>query len=637
MTLLTETITNHRNSTDIDLDPPMIAAFIPVNPGDVIWNCSVSPNDRYAAGFNNARSGDGPMLWVADLDSLNTIYNINIGTMVFDSEFLPSVTRVESLNAAVDDIGSVWTVDGDGSGRVVELLIDAPEVPQYRFTLDSGGGGDSYSLRYVRPFTMPDDTIRVLFVKGSATEEVHGWHLWDNAAETYAHDVVTWNPTCAFQDELGDIWICGVDYDLPQASTTDITTAHFKRLTNITGTSPYTSPIDFTGLPDIDDPFTDPIDRTALWGGIANGYFVGGWLEATVLQDSAATPMTGRCDYLLKLNLSDNTDKTFTNIGLTASPGLQWAMPSGSIPPDQAAIALTYSDIAERRFGLFSTTDHSITNSYALEDWEAENPEALSGSALDDDVAYVGQYLYTRQAFIAQSSGYDFFDSSSSLQQYGKLWIYYTGEEAPVDEDSDEGLTLRVWTYSLDGHDFYVLRLGPSETLVYDLTTQQWSSWKSPSRNNWRAHIGSNWLGMSTDTFNRGFGSDVVAGDDVTGVLWVLDPNTGLDDTTTTGSLPFTRMVIGGVSLSGRDTVPCGAVELTASVGHPALIGATITLRTSDDKGHTYNNHGNVTATAGSYDQVIEWRALGLIKAPGRLFELSDNGAAVRINSLDMR
>ena len=33
---------------------------------------------------------------------------------------------------------------------------------------------------------------------------------------------------------------------------------------------------------------------------------------------------------------------------------------------------------------------------------------------------------------------------------------------------------LRVWTFSLDGHDFYVLRLGDSETLVYDLYSEQW-------------------------------------------------------------------------------------------------------------------------------------------------------------------
>jgi hypothetical protein len=210
MTFVVETITDHRDASDVD--DALIAAFVASNLGAVAWKCFVSPNDRYAAGFNNIRSGDGPMLWVGDLETLAVVYNINIGTQAFDSD--ASAERDQDRLAhrdAVDDIGSVWSVDGDGSGRVVEVLKTDPENPQYRFTLASGGGGDNYWFRYVRPFTMPDDTIRVLFVKQSNTEEVHGWHLWDNDAETYSHDVVTWNPTCAFQDDLGDIWIGGVD------------------------------------------------------------------------------------------------------------------------------------------------------------------------------------------------------------------------------------------------------------------------------------------------------------------------------------------------------------------------------------------------------------------------------------------
>ena len=32
----------------------------------------------------------------------------------------------------------------------------------------------------------------------------------------------------------------------------------------------------------------------------------------------------------------------------------------------------------------------------------------------------------------------------------------------------------RAWGFSLDGHDFYVLRLGDAETLVLDLSTGKW-------------------------------------------------------------------------------------------------------------------------------------------------------------------
>jgi hypothetical protein len=36
---------------------------------------------------------------------------------------------------------------------------------------------------------------------------------------------------------------------------------------------------------------------------------------------------------------------------------------------------------------------------------------------------------------------------------------------------------LRAWTFTLDGHDFYVLRLGMDLTLVYDVYSEQWMDW----------------------------------------------------------------------------------------------------------------------------------------------------------------
>jgi hypothetical protein len=36
---------------------------------------------------------------------------------------------------------------------------------------------------------------------------------------------------------------------------------------------------------------------------------------------------------------------------------------------------------------------------------------------------------------------------------------------------------MRAWTFTLDGHDFYVLRLGMDLTLVYDVSSEQWVDW----------------------------------------------------------------------------------------------------------------------------------------------------------------
>jgi len=38
---------------------------------------------------------------------------------------------------------------------------------------------------------------------------------------------------------------------------------------------------------------------------------------------------------------------------------------------------------------------------------------------------------------------------------------------------------VRAWTFTIDGHDYYVLRLGTLETLVYDLHSDQWYVWGS--------------------------------------------------------------------------------------------------------------------------------------------------------------
>src|SRR4249919_82885 len=201
----------------------------------------------------------------------------------------------------------------------------------------------------------------------------------------------------------------------------------------------------------------------------------------------------------------------------------------------------------------------------------------------------------------------------------------------------DYSVRLRSWGYVLDGHAYAVFRLGPTETLVYDLTTNQWASWASPGRDNWRVHCGQNWIGMSTDTLANGFGSDVVVGDDASNALYILDPTSGRDDRSTTGSDLFDRTAMGLITIDGREVLNCGAVTLSLSVGNPSQTGADITLYTSDDGGQSWTDHGSNVIVAGEYSAVVEWRALGLGRAPGRLFKFVDNGAATRISAADLR
>jgi hypothetical protein len=198
---------------------------------------------------------------------------------------------------------------------------------------------------------------------------------------------------------------------------------------------------------------------------------------------------------------------------------------------------------------------------------------------------------------------------------------------------------VNAWGYSLDGHDYYVLRTATLGTLVLDLVTGQWSEWDSHGQLYWRPHVGINWLGMGKATANKLYGTNIVAGDDRLGILWMLDPTKGVDDGVEVGDddAPYTRTVYGLVPQTMRQTVPDGAIYLTISLGQPSLTGAGITLLISDDWGKSYRDAGTVTIEPGNFDQEISWRALGLIRSPGRIYQLSDQGAAVRINYLERR
>lgn len=197
---------------------------------------------------------------------------------------------------------------------------------------------------------------------------------------------------------------------------------------------------------------------------------------------------------------------------------------------------------------------------------------------------------------------------------------------------------LQDWTFSLDGHDFYVLRLGDEETLIYDLTTEEWVTWADRDNPFWRVRNGINWQGGQK--YAQNFGSSILVGDDTFGLLYFLDPKQPYDDNpdnlAVEQQIYFERVVMGQVTLRGRTAVPCYVAWITADMGAPAFTGAGLTLYTSDDAGKTYDDHGLVTVEAGDFDAEISWYSLGQMTAPGRLFKIVDNGAVARIDGLEM-
>lgn len=199
----------------------------------------------------------------------------------------------------------------------------------------------------------------------------------------------------------------------------------------------------------------------------------------------------------------------------------------------------------------------------------------------------------------------------------------------------------RAWTFTLDGHDFYVLRLGDRETLIYDVYSEQWVEWTSSDLPFWRPSSGMNWSGA--EILADEFGSNIVAGDDTFGLLWFLDPEQAFDDHPDYQRLPqqmaFPRIITAQVLATGREFIPCYAVFLTGD--NYGLSGVDFTpeivLETSDDQGRTFEVHDTLTVTP-DYDQNLpyEWLSLGQISTPGRIFRFTDNGVFARIDSLDM-
>jgi hypothetical protein len=193
----------------------------------------------------------------------------------------------------------------------------------------------------------------------------------------------------------------------------------------------------------------------------------------------------------------------------------------------------------------------------------------------------------------------------------------------------------------MDGHDFYVLQLGEQGTLVCDLTTGQWMQWKSPERTAWRACLGTNWIGIGAGALNNvSTRANVVAGDDTYGAIWVLAPTQGYDESPIDSAeeVPFTRTVMAGVPMRMRQTAPCNEVYLLGSKGGSALTvtAQEIALRTSDDAERTWTEQGTITITPEEWDQEWVWRSLGIMGAPGRMFEFTDNCIA-RLDGVEIR
>ena len=181
----------------------------------------------------------------------------------------------------------------------------------------------------------------------------------------------------------------------------------------------------------------------------------------------------------------------------------------------------------------------------------------------------------------------------------------------------------RCWWFTLDGHTFYVMDLGPEGTFVYDTVTKQWAQWYTDGfSRQWNMKSGTMWGALR-----------VVAGDAISGEVWVVDPNNPLDESWR----DIQHVVTGGIMLRGRVFVGMSQLRLIGSAGSITSEEgtATVTMRFSDDMGRTWSDYFPVSVTEGSFGEETAWRSLGSFMEPGRIIEISDIGGSVRIDALD--
>lgn len=183
--------------------------------------------------------------------------------------------------------------------------------------------------------------------------------------------------------------------------------------------------------------------------------------------------------------------------------------------------------------------------------------------------------------------------------------VYRNGEAAPA-AISDDGIverllgsnTIRLWTVTDERHKLIMAR-GDDFTMVFDITSGEWSEFQSYGRDNFRAGPG--------------------MGDDETGQIWRFE---GYTDN---GGV-LERRIRAGAQLDepaiiDRLRVSCEVGTtgyLTGDYADPRL-----EMRYSDDAGNTWATwETEYLGAQGAYRSLVEWRALGMFDHPGMLFEL---------------
>lgn len=225
----------------------------------------------------------------------------------------------------------------------------------------------------------------------------------------------------------------------------------------------------------------------------------------------------------------------------------------------------------------------------------------------------------------AYTEGCTYRDSTaeSSLQGFPcLLWVTNTcevvlaqGNPQKVSNDAVEEIlrsatALRAWSFRRKRLDFYVITTTDT-TLVYNIDAKSWAIWDSYGYDIWRAHLG---------VQER---AEIYAGDFSGNTIWKLGEG-AYDDT----DKPIVSTIRGFVPNPDKQT-PCASVNVRANQGwSPSYVTEPILeLRWSNDYGFTWSEPLQASlGVKGAYSTDVSFRSLGLIRRPGRMFELRFGG-----------
>lgn len=179
---------------------------------------------------------------------------------------------------------------------------------------------------------------------------------------------------------------------------------------------------------------------------------------------------------------------------------------------------------------------------------------------------------------------------------------------------------MRAWAFVLDGHIFYVLDDLNGETYVCDLRSGQWHHWYTGAVPGlWNMKVGVMWKGRP------------IAADSVLNKIWEVDPHSLQDE----DAIEISHVVTAFQAMRGKASARVGSFRLTANVGEPSLEDAEVQLRFSDDEGQSWSITHTRVLVVDDFDQVLRFRSLGRMRAPGRVWEVRDTGGSVLIEGAD--